>query len=99
LFTGEPGWVDTAGVGPVAADDGLPAVLAPAIQAAPASGSVARGTTVTCTVRPGDTLKTIASSVGVDLRALLEANPNTEPDRLAIGEPIQMPADASTASP
>jgi hypothetical protein len=33
--TGEPGWVDAAGVGPVSADDGLPAVLPPTVAAPP----------------------------------------------------------------
>jgi len=44
-------------------------------------------------VTQGDTLSAIAQNGGVNLRALLDANPGIEPRRLAIGQVITVPVD------
>jgi hypothetical protein len=99
-FTGEPGWVDSDGVGPVAADDGLAAV--PATDAAaggPTSEVVldtppaARaGLESTYTVQPGDSLKMIAAQVDSTVDRLWAANPDINPDSLVIGRQLLVPA-------
>jgi LysM repeat protein len=126
-FTGNPGWIDVGGVGPVAADDGLPAVLVPPAQAAPPTDPDAgtptaqptdahAGTTsagpadtdastppavepTTYTVQPGDTLKAIAGHFSVSLAELVSANPLIDPDNLAAGQELQLPAEVAAFPP
>jgi LysM repeat protein len=45
----------------------------------------------TVTVRPGDTLETIARREGVDLTTLQRLNPGVVPERLAVGTVLQLP--------
>jgi resuscitation-promoting factor RpfA len=45
----------------------------------------------TYTVEAGDTPSSIAAEQDVDLDALLEANPDIDPDGLSIGEELQLP--------
>lgn len=42
-------------------------------------------------VQPGDTFSKIAGQNGVDLNALMDANPDVDPKRLSIGQEIRMP--------
>jgi LysM repeat protein len=42
-------------------------------------------------IRPGDTFYSIARRFGVSLDHLLEANPETDPDRLRVGDPVCIP--------
>lgn len=44
-------------------------------------------------IESGDTFAKIAAKTGVGLQALLDANPNADPRRLAIGQSIQIPAN------
>jgi len=94
-FTGEPGWVDVSGVGPVPADDGLPAVL-PVLDAGlpppEVAGVTSTRATVTYVVQQGDWLKHIAARYGLSLAALLAANPMANPDLISIGLQLQLPA-------
>lgn len=97
-FTGEPGWVEAAGVGPVDLHDGAPD--APTGEAVPteqtptvdqADGPDTRPATI-YVVRPGDTLKGIAAQSGNSLLALIAANPEINPDQLRIGQQLQLPS-------
>jgi LysM repeat protein len=45
----------------------------------------------TYTIKPGDTPSSIAQSTGVDLDALLSANPNANPSALTVGEKLKLP--------
>lgn len=45
------------------------------------------------TVRRGETLRAIASSYGVDVRALIEANHLSRPDSLSVGQRLLIPGD------
>lgn len=47
----------------------------------------------TYTIVSGDTFAKIASKLGVSLQSLLDANPDTDPRRLAIGQVINVPAN------
>lgn len=50
-------------------------------------------------VAPGDTMMAIAESEGVSYAALRSANPNVDPDRIRIGQRIEIPeASASSTS-
>ena len=49
------------------------------------------------TVRPGDTLSKIALQQGLPLRALLEANGLTDPDRIVAGQTLTLPASGPAA--
>lgn len=42
-------------------------------------------------IRPGDTFYSIARRYGVSLDQLLEANPETDPDLLRVGDPVCIP--------
>lgn len=42
-------------------------------------------------IRPGDTFYSIARRFGVSLDRLLEANPEIDPDRLRVGDPVCVP--------
>lgn len=46
------------------------------------------------TVDPGDTMTAIAKKSGVTLDALIKANPGINPDRIAIGQKLKLPAGA-----
>ena len=106
-FTGEPGWVDVAGIGPVLADDGMPAVPAVIAQSAPpaiASDSpvpdvtldspVPIGSPGMYTVQPGDSLKDIAVQVNSSVTVLITANPGINADSLTIGQQLHVPNPA-----
>jgi LysM repeat protein len=49
------------------------------------------------TIAKGDTLKKIAISHGVSLKALSQANPNVDPTKLKVGQKIQIPAAPTPA--
>lgn len=51
------------------------------------------GTGRTYTIRAGDTLASIASSLGIDLDELREANPGLDPAQLRVGDRINLPED------
>jgi LysM repeat protein len=51
------------------------------------------GVASTYSIQSGDTLGRIAGKKGVDLQALLDANPNADPRRLSIGQVINIPAN------
>jgi hypothetical protein len=108
-FTGQPGWIDGRGVGPVGLDDGLQAVPTQAAAASPDAGlaptddippaapiappASPRPTTLRAyTVQPGDTLKAIAALTGSPVAALIAVNPRIDPDRLTIGQQLQLPS-------
>ncbi len=65
---------------------------------APGSGEAAAqpvsatGSATTYAIQSGDTFGRIASSQGVSLQALLDANPDADPRRLRIGQVINIPA-------
>ncbi|MCC7367288.1 MAG: serine hydrolase [Chloroflexi bacterium] len=48
-------------------------------------------------VQAGDTLSGIAKSLGVTMKALLEANELVDPDRLTVGQKLSVPAGAVSA--
>jgi LysM repeat protein len=104
-FTGEAGWVDAAGVGPVPVDDGLPAVPAVAAAAPSTSTDVApaaetspdaapRAPSPTYVVQPGDTLASIAAAMGMSVDDLLAANPGVDPNNLTSDTVLQLPMAA-----
>ncbi len=66
-----------------------PVAAAPAAAAsdAPAGTAPAR----THTIRPGDTLGKVAQSAGTSVAAILKVNPGLNPNRLRVGQIIQMP--------
>jgi LysM repeat protein len=45
----------------------------------------------TYTVRPGDTPSSIAQRAGVDVSALLDANPDADPNALSPGQKLKLP--------
>ena len=45
----------------------------------------------TYTVQAGDTPSGIAAKTGVDLQALLEANPDADPGALTVGQKLKLP--------
>jgi LysM repeat protein len=45
----------------------------------------------TYTVKPGDTPSGIAESLGVSTAALLDANPNADPNALSPGQKLKLP--------
>lgn len=49
------------------------------------------------TVRPGDTLSSVASRYGVSLAALQKANGSVDPNRLKIGQMLTLPAGTTPA--
>jgi len=51
------------------------------------------------TIRAGDTFFTIARRFGISVDALVDANPNVNPDRLQIGQRICVPAPAPGPGP
>lgn len=67
-----------------------PAAAAAAAAAAADAPTEAAGT---YTISSGDTFAKIAAKLGVSLQALLDANPDTDPRRLAIGQMIKVPAN------
>lgn len=67
---------------------------APAAAAAPAGAPAGE-----YVVQPGDTLSGIAKAVGVGLKALLDANELTDPDRLTVGQKVVVPAGGSAPQP
>jgi D-alanyl-D-alanine carboxypeptidase/D-alanyl-D-alanine-endopeptidase (penicillin-binding protein 4) len=75
-------------VTPVAAQTATPAAPAALDSAAAASASDARRT---YRIRRGDTLEGIAKRLGLDVRALLDANPGIDPRRLMPGQVIRLP--------
>lgn len=55
------------------------------------SGGEAAGDERVYLIRGGDTLSGVAREYGVPLNALLEANPDVDPNRLQIGQEIRIP--------
>ncbi len=45
----------------------------------------------TYTVKPGDSPSSIAEKTGVDLQALLAANPDADPGALTVGDELKLP--------
>ena len=64
---------------------------APTTEAAP-SAPAAPGEATTYVIASGDNFGKIASKHGVTLQAVLDANPNADPRRLAVGQSINIPA-------
>lgn len=64
-----------------------PATTAGSAQAAAPSAATAK----TYTIRPGDTLGKLAQSAGTTVAAIQKANPNLNPNRLKVGQVIQLP--------
>jgi len=62
---------------------------APATEVAPAA---APGEATTYVIAAGDNFGKIATKHGVSVQAILDANPNADPRRLAIGQTINIPA-------
>ncbi len=50
------------------------------------------GATTTYVIVSGDNFGKIATKIGVSVQAILDANPDADPRRLAIGQTIQIPA-------
>jgi LysM repeat protein/beta-lactamase class A len=65
---------------------------------AAATTAQANGRASEYVVQSGDTLGGIAKALGVSLKALLDANSLTDPDRLSVGQKLSVPAGASSAS-
>lgn len=76
-----------------------PSATPPAIQAPKTSTTPASGTAGSRrhTVRPGETLSSIAASYGVSATSLQRSNYLSNPDRLSIGQVITIPAGAAPA--
>lgn len=66
-------------------------------QSAVAQSRVVEREVVRYTVRTGDTLSSIARSVGITLSELRSLNPNVDPRFLRVGQTIYLPADAPIA--
>ena len=61
---------------------------------APAEGSAGdRRPGGSYTIKAGDTFGRIADKTGVNLQALLDANPDADPRRLRIGQVINLPGE------
>lgn len=52
----------------------------------------------TYTVQSGDTLSAIANRFGTTVAALVEANGLADPDRLEVGQVLQLPASVTTTT-
>ena len=72
----------------------------------PASASVAPSPTVAplafadvpfYTVVQGDTIGRIATKMGVDAQAVIDANGLTNPDKIRVGQKLRVPAGGKTA--
>lgn len=84
--------VVVASGGPTA-DSGTPAEpAATATATTAAKRSSKRKSARTYTVKPGDTPSGIADATGVDLQALLAANPDADPGALSPGDKLKLPA-------
>jgi beta-lactamase class A/LysM repeat protein len=88
--------------------EGSPSGAPPPAQASspPASGNQAQasakptGSPSEYAVQPGDTLSGIAKSLGVSLKALMDANAElADPDRLRVGQKLTVPAGATGPAP
>ncbi|GAA5479161.1 LysM peptidoglycan-binding domain-containing protein [Haloferula helveola] len=64
----------------------------PSIAETPRAGDTPSATT-TYVIRAGDTFGKIASRLGIELQAILDANPDADPSRLQIGDVINVPTD------
>jgi lipoprotein-anchoring transpeptidase ErfK/SrfK len=74
----------------------LARAVAAALAGVMLTGSVAAAATYTAA--PGDSLWLIARRHGISLRALLAVNPQiANPDRIAVGQVVNLPADAKPA--
>jgi LysM domain len=79
----------------------------PRVRQTAAPSEVAAQPARTYRVKPGDTVRTIATRFGISVRQLLRANPRvTNPDRIKVGDRLKIPArggaqrsPAATASP
>ena len=79
---------------PSAAASAEPAAI-PAATATPPPASPVTGRYV---VQPGDTLHQIASQFGVSQTALMQVNGISNPNRIVVGETLQLPAGAAGAT-
>jgi LysM repeat protein len=70
------------------ADAGLPVPPAPVDQTA----AVPAGPEKDYKVQKGDTLTSIASKNGITVGALMKSNPNLDPKKLKVGQPLKVPA-------
>ena len=57
------------------------------------------GATVRYTVRPGDTLASIARNAGVPMAAVIALNPDVDARTLRVGDVVRLPASASAGNP
>jgi LysM repeat protein len=68
-----------------------PAAVAPVSAPAPASEAAPKVSGKTYTVEEGDTFSRIAGKVGVSLPALIKANHDVDPQRIRVGQKINLP--------
>jgi LysM repeat protein len=68
-----------------------PAATATATATAKAKKTPAKRRPKTYTVQAGDTPSAIAQKTGVDLDALLQANPDADPGALHVGQKLKLP--------
>ena len=83
------------GAVPPAQSSSQPASQPPAQASAKPTGNAPTAAIGEYVVQPGDTLSGIAKAVGVTLKALLDANELTDPDRLKAGQKLTVPAGAT----
>lgn len=69
-----------------------PAVEPSQVDAAASTPPAAVDGGTTYVIVSGDNFATIAARMGIPLQAILDANPEADPRRLAIGQTIQLPA-------
>lgn len=84
---------------PAAAGEATPTAPAPAsvTQDPAAAGAAAAGQATTYTVAAGDTLAAIAKKFGVTQAAIIEANNLADPNKLVLGQQLQIPGAAAAA--
>jgi len=66
---------------------------------APVATTTTEAPVSTYTVQAGDTLFDIANRFGTTVAAIVEANGLTDPDRLSIGQVLELPTTTSTSTP
>ena len=82
--------VNSGGSSDDADDSARPGATATAT-AKPTKKSTKKAGAKTYTVKAGDTPSGIAEQVGVDVGALLDANPNADPNNLSPGQKLKLP--------
>ena len=83
--------VNSGGSSDDAGDSARPDVSATATAKPTKKSDKTKATAKTYTVRHGDTPSGIAERTGVALGALLDANPNADPNNLSPGQKLKLP--------